>query len=216
MPTKSLRERADNTYSLGDLDVSVLIGQTLASVNLVSEPGYTNSPSFIEFVTDTASYVMFHDQECCEDVVLEDACGDWADLIGSPILHAYQSSNKTATPTEPERDETTTWTFYTLATIRGTVTLRWRGESNGYYSETVNFRLLPEEDASEPEPSAPVRSSPVSLVGQMGNLRTLNIRFLDGDKHLEFEFLDAGIGLVVLPPGGLINLAITNEQGEGS
>lgn len=79
-------------------------------------------------------YKIFHYQNCCEDVHLEDICGDLDDLIGTPILLANESTSKK----DPlPNAEYFMWTFYTLRTIKDTVTLRWWGNSNGFYSVDV-------------------------------------------------------------------------------
>lgn len=87
------------------------------------------------------NYCMYHDQDCCESVRLYDIVGDLEDLLRNPILKASADTNS-----EPENvtygNDSHTWTFYSLATIKGYVTLRWLGESNGYYAEGVSFAKI--------------------------------------------------------------------------
>lgn len=95
------------------------------------------------FKTDKGeTYRMFHNQNCCESVIIEDICGDLSDLLNSPVLLAEEStSNKNPKGVKMGYQDSFTWTFYKLSTIKGSVTIRWYGESNGYYSEDVDFEL---------------------------------------------------------------------------
>ena len=83
---------------------------------------------------------MYHWQDCCESVTIEDVVGDLADLVGEPILIAEEAtSDENPDGVETDIWGTCTWTFYKFATRKGSVTIRWYGESNGYYSESVDF-----------------------------------------------------------------------------
>ena len=98
---------------------------------------------------DGEEYRLLHQPECCERVMLVDIAGDLADLIGSPILQAEQVSSHEHPPgveldsiVDESEIYTFTWTFYKLATIKGSVTIRWYGQSNGHYSEEATlFRI---------------------------------------------------------------------------
>lgn len=90
----------------------------------------------IEFYSnDGDKYIMEHEQDCCEQVFIEDINGDINDLLNTPILK-YEEVTKRGDNTD---DESSTWTFYKFATIKGYLTIRWLGISNGYYSESVDF-----------------------------------------------------------------------------
>ena len=89
---------------------------------------------------------LFHGPQCCEHVELHDVNGDLADLVGTPIVIAEESSSSEEKPDDwrPDHEpDSWTWTFYRLGTVKGTVVLRWLGQSNGYYSERVDFAHEP-------------------------------------------------------------------------
>lgn len=91
----------------------------------------------ITFTFSDGDFCTFHhEQDCCEIVTIDDVNGDWSDLIGVPIIVAEERIGEYV----PDGwEDKTTWTFYTFRTIKGSVDVIWRGESNGYYSESVDF-----------------------------------------------------------------------------
>lgn len=105
-----------------------------------------NNDELVFTLANGERYRLYHDQDCCEAVSIEDIDGDLNDIIGSPILLAEEVSQEDTNPegvTPPEEyQDSFTWTFYKLATIKGSVTIRWYGSSNGYYSEGVDFTKL--------------------------------------------------------------------------
>lgn len=93
-----------------------------------------NSERVKFFCEDDSDYELFHTQDCCETVTVDEIEGDVEYILGSEILLAEEVSTD-----DPHAVESGTWTFYKLATLRGYVTIKWYGSSNGYYSEEVYF-----------------------------------------------------------------------------
>lgn len=135
--------------------VSELLGKTLLSIEVDDK-----KESILFKCLDGSQYLMCHDQDCCESVTIEDINGDLQDLIKTPLLKVEEvvSTEKTEEQLAKEAKEkeeqgdnyydwtdSFTWTFYKFATIKGYVTIRWYGESNGYYSESVDFYQLNED-----------------------------------------------------------------------
>jgi hypothetical protein len=127
-----------------------MIGKVFVSVT-----GIPGDDEMIFTAEDGSQFKFYHLQDCCESVAIEDVVGDLSDLVGSPLLKAEEVKNH---PHEKEWEdslihneyggtetpdghylESYTWTFYKFATIKGYVDVRWFGQSNGYYSESVDM-----------------------------------------------------------------------------
>ena len=122
--------KINESYCDNHISFSDLIGQTINKIEL------NDDSTEIRFYTNDNEYLMYHSQDCCESVSIDDIIGDLDDLIKSPILKASEDTNSD----DPEHKfESVTWTFYNISTIKGHVTIRWCGTSNGYYSEGESF-----------------------------------------------------------------------------
>jgi hypothetical protein len=114
--------------------ISDLLGKTFSSVENFDDK------KLVFVSTDGKRYNFYHKQDCCETVSIESIVGDLADLVGEPLLVAEEStSDKNPEGVTKEHQDSFTWTFYKFATRKGYVDVRWYGESNGYYSESVDF-----------------------------------------------------------------------------
>lgn len=115
-------------------ELNMLVGRTIAAISR-----YGDCDIHIT-TTDNERFRFTHHQSCCEGVWIESIEGDLDSLVGNPVLLAEARSYDG--PPLDKNDESYTWTFYVLATIKGHVDIRWYGTSNGYYSESVDFEWL--------------------------------------------------------------------------
>jgi len=107
--------------------IAELEGKTLSLVECGDE----------EIVFTCASgerYRMYHEQDCCESVDITEVVGDLASLVGSPILVANEVIGHEG---PKNKYDSVTLTDFVLGTKDSTVTIKWLGASNGYYSEEV-------------------------------------------------------------------------------
>jgi len=120
-------------------DFSFLSGKTITEIQKVE--GWESNDKIVFEFDDDSEMIMTHKQECCENVYLAEVIGDFEDLLNTPILVAYASCS--VEHGDSCEDDEKHWTFYRISTIKGTVTLRWCGTSNGYYSVSVDVSYRP-------------------------------------------------------------------------
>lgn len=145
------------------VDFSVLKGKTL---RLIENRG----DELLFHTTDGETYRQIYYNDCCASCSVEEIHGNFDDLIGTPVLMAEEVSSREpdaalieerkaayeadvakygddfySSGPSPENgwaEDSETWTFYKAATIKGCVTIRWYGSSNGYYSESPTFERV--------------------------------------------------------------------------
>jgi hypothetical protein len=117
------------------VEFKTLIGKTFTEI--------TKSTEELIFKNETEGYVLVHMQDCCEYVYIEDIDNDIQLLVGAEILEAEESSH------DGDEDklcgDSCTWTFFKIRTQRDSFTIRFFGESNGYYSESAELYKLKDE-----------------------------------------------------------------------
>jgi hypothetical protein len=126
-----------------DVPFSELVGKSVVRIVVELDEEDNERMSFV--LSDGSAIVLFHFQSCCERVGIEDVCGDLEDLLIDRITRAEERSNDR----HNEDESAERWTFYEIATRKGSVTVRWHGKSNGYYSVAVSVLHAAEIAAPE-------------------------------------------------------------------
>lgn len=95
---------------------------------------YVGSTEVAVHFEDGYTFHMWHSQDCCESVSIEDIDYSFDSLQGA-IWYECEVYSKDAS--DECGDGAAEYTFYTIRTDRGYAWIRWYGESNGYYSTSV-------------------------------------------------------------------------------
>ena len=107
-------------------DIKDMVGKKVLGI-------YYDEENF-QILTDDGVYAFYHEQSCCESVWLTQVDGISDKIIGSRIVIA-----EVVTDEKDTEYGHITWSFYKIGTSKGMIDFRFQGESNGYYSESVDL-----------------------------------------------------------------------------
>jgi len=116
----------------------------LGSIVSVEQNNNHKSDLLLVVKFDTGVELQFsHRQDCCEHVWLEDGLDELTELAGNGLI-ALEASRVDLSNTPQSSDSLYVATFYKFKTTGGYATLRFEGESNGYYGVEVEAHLVSE------------------------------------------------------------------------
>lgn len=91
------------------VDVEEMLNQTFTLVRATNDT--------VTFENDKVRYTLYHQDDCCESVYVEDIIGDLEDLENLPLLISREDTN--AEDPGTCQGESYTWTFYNFAILQG-------------------------------------------------------------------------------------------------
>ena len=122
-----------------------LINQVFSGRTMTKVEGLELGKTKIYIYFSENEYIkIYHQQDCCENVDLDDICGN-TELEGAVFYELVEKKSNVELEAKDEYEESWTWTFYTIKTSKGYLDLRWYGASNGYYSEEVDLEIYYED-----------------------------------------------------------------------
>lgn len=111
-------------------------GEELTLPAQVNEIIFSEHSDSVDFVTDLGTLTLYHADECCESVVIDQI--DKEDIKGvvgdGPPRFVFRVKNGSGEHDFVELR----YTFVDVYTRSGVRTFSFKGESNGYYSTSVN------------------------------------------------------------------------------
>lgn len=133
-------------YTDIEFKIEEMVGQSPREIirHYGGECDYDGKKLLSFFMHGGKEFHFVYYQDCCADVYLQDVDGDLSDLLDETITSAEIVSSEGIKSLKGKEeddhcDDSYTWTFYKISNKKTSITLRFYGSSNGYYSEEVSL-----------------------------------------------------------------------------